>query len=62
MATTAVGIATGLGLARATTWLLTGYLWGVSVTDLPTFVASAGILASIVLVASHVGPQPALKD
>ena len=53
MATTAVGIAIGLGLARATTWLLTGYLWGVSVTDLTTFVVSAGIVAGIVLFASR---------
>jgi hypothetical protein len=48
MATTAVGIVTGLGLAHATTWLLTGYLWGVSVTDLTTFVASAGVVVGIV--------------
>jgi hypothetical protein len=55
MATAAVGIAIGLGLAAATTWLLTGYLWGVSVTDLTTFVVSATTVAGIVLFASLVG-------
>jgi hypothetical protein len=52
MATAAVGIAIGLSLAAATTWLLTGYLWGVSVTDLTTFVISATTVAGIVLFAS----------
>lgn len=64
MATAAVGIAIGLGLAAATTWLLTGYLWGVSVTDLTTFVVSATTVAGIVLFASLVGwsalPSPAV--
>lgn len=62
MATTAVGIAIGLGLAAATTWLLTGYLWGVSVTDLTTFLVSATTVGGIVLFASLVGhsalPEP----
>lgn len=61
MATAAVGIVIGLGLARAITWLLTGYLWGVSVTDLTTFVAGAAIVAGIVLFASLVERQPASK-
>lgn len=61
MVTAAVGIAIGLALARATTWLLTGYLWGVSVTDLTTFVLSAAIVAGIVLFASLVERQPAPK-
>jgi hypothetical protein len=62
MATTAVGIAVGLGLARTTTWLLTGYLWGVSVTDLTTFGLSAGIVAGTVLFASLFDRRPAPKD
>jgi hypothetical protein len=62
MATAVVGIAIGLGLARATTWLMTGYLWGISVTDLTTFVVSAGIVAGIVLFASLVERQPAPKS
>jgi hypothetical protein len=62
IATAAVGIAIGLGLARATTWLLTGYLWGVSVTDPKTFVVSAGTIAGIVLFASVVERLPAPKS
>lgn len=59
MATTAVGIAIGLAVARATTWLLTGYLWGVSVTDLTTFVLGTGLVAGIVLFGCLVERQPA---
>ena len=55
MAAAAVGIAIGLGLAAATTWLLTGYLWGVSERDLTTFMVSATTVAGIVLIASRVG-------
>ncbi|HEU4894111.1 MAG TPA: hypothetical protein VFT47_21290 [Vicinamibacterales bacterium] len=55
MAAAVVGTATGLGLAAATTWLLTGYLWGVSVTDLTTFVVGAATVAGIVLLASRKG-------
>jgi hypothetical protein len=62
MATAAVGIAIGLGLAATTTWLLTGYLWGVSVTDFTTFVLSATTVGGNVLFASFVGhsalPEP----
>jgi hypothetical protein len=61
IATTAVGIAIGLALARATTWLLTGYLWGVSVTDLTTFMLSAGVVGGTVLCAALSNRQPAPK-
>ena len=54
MAAAAAGIAIGLGLAAATTWLLTGYLWGVSERDLTTFLVSATTVAGIVLIASRV--------
>jgi hypothetical protein len=47
----AVGILAGLGLAKATTFLLTGYLFGVGLADLPTFLVSAGIAAGTVLFA-----------
>ena len=63
-AAAAVGIAIGPGLAAATTWLLTGYLWGVSERDLTTFMVSATTVAGIVLIASRVGhsalPGPAV--
>ena len=48
----AMVIPTGLELAKATTWYLTPYLCGVSLTDLTTFVVSAGIVAGIVPSAS----------
>ncbi|MCI0351497.1 MAG: hypothetical protein L0Z53_18905, partial [Acidobacteriales bacterium] len=51
MAAVAVGIPTGLGLAKATTFLLTGYLFGVGLADPATFVVSAGIIAGTVLFA-----------
>lgn len=52
-----VGIAVGLVLARATTWLLTGQLWGVSVTDPTVFAAGAGLTAAVALVGTLAGKR-----
>ena len=48
----AAGMVIGLGLAHATTWLLTGYLWGVSVTDPAVFLVSAMSVAAIAVASS----------
>ena len=55
---TAVGIAIGLGLSLAATKLLTGYLFGVSVTDVTVFAASGGVVVAVVLLASSSGDRP----
>ncbi|MGE5816225.1 MAG: ABC transporter permease, partial [Acidobacteriota bacterium] len=59
MATT--GIAIGLGGAIATTRLLARFLFDVSATDVFTFVAVAGVLFAVALLASYVPARRALR-
>jgi hypothetical protein len=62
IAAIATGIPIGIGLAKGTTWYLTPYLFGVSLTDLTTFVVSAGVVAGIVLSASLADGRQASED
>jgi hypothetical protein len=62
IAATAVGLAIGLGLSLTATRLLTGYLFGISVTDVTVFAASASIVLAVVLLACLFQGRPAPKD
>ena len=56
--TAAAGIIIGIAVARAVTWLLTGLLFGISVTDVSTFSASAVLTAGVVLFACYFKGPP----
>jgi predicted permease len=49
-----VGIAIGLALAAAISWLLSGFLYGIGATDIVTFVAVPLVLGAVGLLASWV--------
>jgi hypothetical protein len=53
------GIAIGLGVSSVATNLLTGYLFGVSVTDLATFVVSSVLVAGVAVSARRLKSRPA---
>ncbi|HSL69284.1 MAG TPA: FtsX-like permease family protein, partial [Longimicrobiales bacterium] len=58
---TAVGVVIGVLAALALTRLLTGLLWGVSVSDPLTFVATPLLLAGAALLASYVPARRATR-
>jgi hypothetical protein len=53
------GIAIGLGVSSVATNLLTGYLFGVSVTDLATFVVSSVLVAGVAVSARRLKSRSA---
>jgi hypothetical protein len=55
----AAGIALGLSMSSVATNLLTGYLFGVSVTDLATFVVSSVLVAGVAVSAWRLKSRPA---
>ena len=61
MALVVIGIVTGLLAARALTHLVTTLLYGVTPTDLTTFVAVALLLALVALVAGWIPARRATK-
>lgn len=55
------GIVAGAGLAVALTRLISGFLFGVTPTDPPTYVAVAGSLAMLALLACYIPARRAMK-
>src|SRR5690606_4136631 len=49
-----IGVGTGIAAALATTRVLRSLLYGVSTTDVPTFVAVPLILIAVAMVASYI--------
>ena len=57
----AAGVAIGLVIAYAATDLIEGVLYGVEPTDGLTFLASAGVLAGVSLLAAYVPARRAAR-
>ncbi|UCC24184.1 MAG: ABC transporter permease [Gemmatimonadales bacterium] len=57
----AVGAVTGMALAGAVTWLISGYLYGISSTDVATFLAIPLLLTGVALVAALVPARRAAR-
>ena len=55
---TGIGLAIGVGLARASTEYIESLLWGVEPTDTATYVVVAALLLAVAVVASLL---PALR-
>ena len=56
-----IGAAIGVALAGAVTWALSRYLFGISPTDLATFVAIPLILGGVALVAAWFPARRAIR-
>ena len=69
-ALTAAGVAAGLAVAGLAGRAVSSYLYGVSATDLPTWVATSAVLAAVTLSvsafparrAARIDPVAVLKD
>jgi len=61
MAQAALGLAVGCLGAYATTRLLSAFLFGVGPSDALTFVAAAGVLAGVALVACYLPARRAAR-
>jgi len=61
LALVAVGLAVGVGLALATTRVMSGLLFGVAPTDPATFIGAAAILAVVAVLASWIPARRAAR-
>ena len=61
MILTIIGMAIGLVGALAVTRLISKLLFGVSPTDLPTFVGISGLLAAVALLANYLPARRATR-
>jgi putative ABC transport system permease protein len=57
----AVGAVIGVVLAGTVTWLISGYLYGISSTDVVTFLAIPILLTGVALVAAFVPARRASR-
>jgi putative ABC transport system permease protein len=56
-----LGVAVGYGAAFALTRVISSFLFGVSATDLPTFVGISALLVSVAVLASYIPARRATK-